>query len=135
MLPLISNIQNEIVKEHYLKKLSEKIDTSYDSLIRQIENKNEKKEEEKFKKVSKQNRREVLEEYLLGLVLQSSDAKRILILAKDVLNVYKFEVPAIGKIFAEIISVIALIIFGLCSKSSTSEKAEAINTLIVSGKS
>lgn len=106
MLPLISNIQNEIVKEHYLKKLSEKIDTSYDSLIRQIENKNEKKEEEKFKKVSKQNRREVLEEYLLGLVLQSSDAKRILILAKDVLNVYKFEVPAIGKIFAEIISVI-----------------------------
>jgi DNA primase len=106
MLPLISNIKNEIVKEHYLKKLSEKIDTSYDSLIRQIENKNEKKEEEKFKKVSKQNRREVLEEYLLGLVLQSSDAKRILILAKDVLNVYKFEVPAIGKIFAEIISVI-----------------------------
>ena len=39
MLPLISVINNEIIKEHYLKKLSERINISFDSLLKQIDKK------------------------------------------------------------------------------------------------
>jgi DNA primase len=117
MLPLISNIQNEIIKEHYLKKLSETISTSYDSLLRQIENKKVEKEEKPFQKAQKQNRNELLEEYLLALLIQSSDSKRMLIKAKDILNKYEFSLPAVGKIFADILSVINAKEFDLKSAS------------------
>lgn len=102
VLPLISLIQNEIVKEHYLKKLSQEIDTSYDSLLKQIERKEDEKEEKVFKVLPKTNRREMLEEYLLSLVIQSDNPRESLVKAKDILSAYKFEVPSIGKIFAEL---------------------------------
>ncbi len=117
MLPLISNIQNEIIKEHYLKKLSEAISTSYDSLQRQIENKTSEKEEKVFQKIQKQDRHELLEEYLLALVIQSIEPKQMLIKVKDVLNKYEFFIPSIGKIFAEILSVINAKDFDLKSSS------------------
>jgi DNA primase len=106
LLPLISSISNEIIKEHYLKKLSETIDISYDSIIKQIDKKDEAIEEGKVFRSNKQNRREVLEEYLLALILQGTDPKELMIKSRDILTQYKFELPAIGKIFAEIISVI-----------------------------
>ena len=37
LLPVIERIENEIVKEHYLKKLSLELDTTYDSLLKQVE--------------------------------------------------------------------------------------------------
>lgn len=117
MLPLISNIQNEIIKEHYLKKLSEKINTSYDALLRQIENKKDEKEEKPFQKTQKQNRNELLEEYLLSLVVQSLEPKKSLIKVKDLLNKYEFSLPAVGKIFAELLSVINAKDFDLKSAS------------------
>jgi len=106
MLPLISTISNEIIKEHYLKKLSETIDISYDSILKQIDKREVEKDERIVKPSSKQNRREVLEEYLLGLILQGSDPKDLMIKSHDILIQYGFELPAIGKIFVEIISVI-----------------------------
>lgn len=117
MLPLISSIQNEIIKEHYLKKLSEAISTSYDSLQRQIENKTQEKEEKIFQKIKKQDRHELLEEYLLALVVQSIEPKQILIKVKDVLNKYEFFLPSVGKIFAEFLSVINAKEFDLKSAS------------------
>jgi DNA primase len=103
MLPLISAIQNEIVKEHYLKKLSDAIDTSYDSLQKQIGRKDDIREEKVFQKVQKSNRKELLEEYLLGLIIQSAAPKELLIKSRDILTSYKFEIPSIGKIFAELL--------------------------------
>lgn len=103
ILPLLSTIQNEIVKEHYLKKLSEAIDTSYDSLLRQIDKKEKGKEEKIFQKTKTTDRRELLEEYLLGLILQSSDPKQMLIKSRDTLTFYKFQIPSIDKIFSELL--------------------------------
>lgn len=104
ILPLISEIQNEIVKEHYIKKLSEAINTSSESLLRQIDKKENKKEEDKvFQKIQKVNRRELLEEYLLGLILQSTSPKHMLVKSKDVLIEYNFMIPSIGKIFSDLI--------------------------------
>ena len=56
ILPLVSAIQNEIVKEHYLKKLSKDLDTSYESIVRQLENKSEEKNDKFIQKVQKINK-------------------------------------------------------------------------------
>ncbi len=106
LLPLISNINNEIIKEHYLKKLSDSINISYDALLRQIDKKESIKEEKSGGMIKRRDRREMLEEYLLALVLQSLDPKQNLIKVKDIMITYKFEIPAIGKIFAEILLVV-----------------------------
>ncbi len=106
MLPLISAINNEIIKEHYLKKLSETIDISYDALVRQIDKKESSPEEKISVKAQKRDKRESDEEFLLALILQSTDPREMIIKSKDVLHEYGFKTPAIGKIFAEIISVI-----------------------------
>lgn len=37
ILPIIMQIENEIVKEHFLKKLSEALDISYESIVRELE--------------------------------------------------------------------------------------------------
>lgn len=105
LLPLFSEINNEIVREHYLKKLSEKIDTSYDSLSRQLDKKEEVLEEKNLVKKQKGTRREVLEAYLLALILQNSNPKEILLKSNDTLSGYEFEIPAIGKIYEELLSV------------------------------
>ena len=105
LLPLFSVISNEIVKEHYLKKLSEKIDISYDSLLKQIDKKDEFKEEKIIIKKQKGTRREVLEEYLLALIVQNSNPKEVLVKINDILTNYEFETPAIGKIYEELLSV------------------------------
>ncbi len=106
LLPLINLIQNEIVKEHYLKKLSEAINISYDSLEKQLDKKEDKNEETvKAFKLQKGDRREMLEEYLLSLVIQATDPKEMTTIAKDILVQYQFKLPSVGKIFAELISI------------------------------
>lgn len=102
VLPLLSSIQNEIVKEHYLKKLSDSIDTSYDSLLRQLEKKEDTSKQAVISKAQRLNRREMLEEYLLSLITQGVSPKELFTRSKDILIEYKFETPSVGKIFAEL---------------------------------
>lgn len=102
IFPLISSIQNEIVKEHYLKKLSQEIDISLDSLVRQLDKKGDDKKVGESVKIEKRDRREVLEEYLLSLIAQGSSPGDLLVKSKDILTEYKFQIPSIGKIFAEL---------------------------------
>lgn len=102
ILPLISSIQNEIVKEHYLKKLSQKIDTSYESLIRQIDKKDDELKKNETVKGQRPDRREMLEGYLLSLILQAQNSRDLLIKSKDILAEYKFRIPSIGMIFADL---------------------------------
>jgi DNA primase len=105
MLPLIDVIQNEIIKEHYLKKLSEAIDTSYDALEKQLEKKDKKEETKPAEVIHNSNRQEMLEEYLLSLVIQALHPSETLVLTDDILVEYKFKVPSIGKIFAQLIEI------------------------------
>ena len=104
ILPLISAVQNEVVKEHYLKKLSQVIDTSYESLITQLYKKEESKTEKVFKKIQIKDRREILEEYLLANILQNSSESNLFIKSKDILTPYEFKILSLGKIFSEIAS-------------------------------
>lgn len=101
ILPALSRIENEIVKEHYLKKLSIELDTSYESLIKQLE-RIEKKEiigqKRAFVKLDKTSRKGVLEEYLLALIVQHDDVKTVLDRVIKTLKDYTFETPSYKKI-------------------------------------
>lgn len=104
LLTKIAGIENEIIKEHYLKKLSHELDTSYESLVKQVE-KIEKKEtfvQDKTSlggaKADGRSRKEILEEYLLALVLQYENPKVILDGVLETLKDYSFEAPSYGKI-------------------------------------
>ena len=72
LLPLLGNITNEIVKEHYLRKVSSQIEISFESLQKELQKlaRKEPTVVDKVTKREKKSREEILEEYLLGLILQ-----------------------------------------------------------------
>lgn len=80
LLPVFAAIDNEIVKEHYLTRLAETIGISYDTLTREIER--QEKQEIAKKPLTlpqtKRPRQEVLEEYVLALLLQAANPKPLL---------------------------------------------------------
>ena len=100
LLPLISNISNEIIKEHYLKNLSKIIDVSLESLAKEVDKLSKVSGEDKIiiPKKDKRTRRELLEEYLLALVIQSQNLSLALEAADKNLGGYKFEVPSYQKV-------------------------------------
>ncbi len=104
MLPLILNIQNEIVKEHYIKKLSREIDTSSESLFRQMDKVGKGNKSLTFAaaKKDKRGRKETIEEYLMALIMQSGDTKKYFDKMAQVLEEYEFEEPSYKKIIDKI---------------------------------
>lgn len=100
ILPLLHGIENEVVKEHYLKKLAQMLDTSYESIIKQESRlASHGGEESMLKKVKdKRPRREVLEEYLLGLLFQSKALKSSFFDSITTRDVSFFSIPAYEKL-------------------------------------
>src|SRR5579862_4305016 len=88
LLPVIAPIKNEIIKEHYIKKISSELDTSYESIVRELEKLQQPRPASAQQPVAKQKRskEELLEEYLLALVLQSDAPKKALADAMEVLS-------------------------------------------------
>lgn len=105
LLPYFLHIENEIVKEHYLRKLSGEIDTSYESILRQTE-KLQRKEKEITRplaqKQKKKERRELLEEYIIALVVQHENILTAITKVKDVLKDFTFSIPAYQKIIEQL---------------------------------
>ncbi len=100
-LPIISRIENEIIKEHYLKKLSAELDTSLDALVKEMERQKKKETaKENIVSISKERRtrREVLEEYLMSLIIQHENPKLALETAINKLSDYEFETASYEKI-------------------------------------
>ena len=99
ILPIISKISNEIVKEHYTKKLAGQLDTSVESINRELAKQDSSKTKDRIiiPKNESKERRELLEEYSLALILQNENTN----LAKaveDEIKKYKFKIPAYQKI-------------------------------------
>jgi DNA primase len=92
LLPLFANISNEIIKEHYLKKLSVIFEISLDSLFKEVSKLQKKGQEDKIEivKKDKRDRREVLEEYLISLVVQSESPQKSVEENNESLATYKF---------------------------------------------
>ncbi|OGH42154.1 MAG: DNA primase [Candidatus Levybacteria bacterium RIFCSPLOWO2_02_FULL_36_8b] len=101
LLPIFAKITNEIVKEHYLRKLSLDLDVSLDALSREIE-KIEKKEVVKdtifVVKKDKRTRIEILEDYLMALLIQHGNPKSILKKCLLILKDYRFKTDSYQKI-------------------------------------
>jgi len=101
LLPIFTKISNEIVKEHYLRKLSLDLEVSLDALNKEVE-KIEKKEVTKdniiISKKDKRSRIEVLEDYLMALIIQNENPKLFLEKITAILRDYKFEGTSYKKI-------------------------------------
>lgn len=101
LLPIFMHIANEIVKEHFLKKLAKELNTSYESLLREIEKIGEKeisKDEIILPSKDRRERTEILEEYLLALIIQSQNSAEIFKYARESLKDYKFRTSSVEKI-------------------------------------
>jgi DNA primase len=72
ILPLFATITNEIVKEHFLRKLSSALTTSYESISRELQRRirREQPTHVRIPVKEKRTRQEVMEEYLMALILQ-----------------------------------------------------------------
>jgi len=109
LLPLFANIANEVVKEHYLKKLSSILDISLESLLKEVEKLQKKDLEDRIiiPTRDKRTRRETLEEYLLALIIQDEDPKKAIEDNKEALTEYKFETLSLQKILENLIAAFA----------------------------
>ncbi|MFH1186666.1 MAG: DNA primase [Candidatus Levyibacteriota bacterium] len=106
LLPFLAQISNEILKEHYLKKISKEIDTSYESLNKEIEKIQSGKKSDitlSYKK-EKRPRREILEEYLIALIIQAKEVKGVLEKELKDLEKYKFFIPSYKKIIENLVN-------------------------------
>lgn len=88
VLPHLVLIENEVVKEHYFRKLAEVLNTSFESIIRQTEKIKIPviKTVEDSKRAKKVSREETIEFYLLSLILQAKDVKRAFDVSFSVLS-------------------------------------------------
>lgn len=103
LLPIIGGIENEVVKEHYLRILANNLNTSFESLSKELEKLKTKKEKEENIVLAKNNgqkkpRREILEEFFLAIFLQDEDPKSFFEREKEFLGDYRFDNPAIERI-------------------------------------
>ncbi len=87
LLPLVAGIKNEIIKEHYLRKIAGLLETSYESIVKEIEREAVKEQAVAVKPIqaSKRAKEEVMEEYLLSLIIQSENPKDVFKKAMDTL--------------------------------------------------
>jgi DNA primase len=88
LLPIIATVKNEIIKEHYLKKIGNELETSYESVVRELEKIQQPRNAQAQQPPEKQKRskEELLEEYLLALIVQNQIPKKALDTAMEVLS-------------------------------------------------
>ena len=106
LLPFFAQISNEVLKEHYLKKLSAEINTSYQSLEKEVLKIQSGRDQDRFvfPKKEPRPRREILEEYFISIVLQSDNPKMVLKRGLETLGNYQF----LGEAFKKIIDSLSL---------------------------
>lgn len=100
-LTFLNDIENEIVKEYYFKKLAKLLDTSYESVVREADKIRLPEKKNEAKAVTKliQNRQELLEDHLLTLILQSPKPKDAMAAAVSVLDTVDLITPNVKSIF------------------------------------
>ncbi len=99
ILFLIRHINNEIVKEHYIKLLAKTLDISADVLLREMDRIARKeviKQEVTLPKEHK-SREETLEEYLVALLVQSANPPQEVIKVQTLLEDYQWRVGSYPK--------------------------------------
>lgn len=103
-LPILSQIDNEVIKEHYLKKLAQTLETSYESVLRQS-NKNVAKPQIVLntKKKESRSREDITESYLLSLIVQSKNPFKSINSATPILEGIELSMPSLNRLWTEIV--------------------------------
>lgn len=105
-LSYIAGIENEVIKEHYLRKLAESLDTSFDAISRQAD-----KNIKPFTKPSGAEplwggaqlpHGEVLEIYLLSLIFQSENPKKTLVTVRTILKDVPLSTLSLEKVLIQL---------------------------------
>ncbi|HMS22214.1 MAG TPA: DNA primase [Candidatus Levybacteria bacterium] len=99
-IPYLSVIDNQVIKEHYLKKLAVALDTSFDAVLRQAE-------KEKSAKVTKtlpidlkkKTREDVISVYLFALILQSPHMLEAIRTVDSIISDVAWVMPVYQKLF------------------------------------
>lgn len=107
LLPLFGQIRNAIVKEHFLRKLSSELQTSYESIVKELDRAGKK---DNFVKANvtqkavgaKRPQEEVLEEYLLALFIQHTHPKHLVGAAMNILEKILPQETAYQKIYVHL---------------------------------
>lgn len=105
LLPLLTGIKNEIIKEHYLRKTANLLDTSYESIVKEAERlivKGHKAEVKTILKI-KRPKEEIMEEYLLSLIIQNEDTEEAVKIVIASLRDYLPKDRACQKIFHQLL--------------------------------
>src|SRR3989338_987674 len=101
LLPVFGIIENEIVKEHYLKRLSEELNTTYESIGRELDRALGKPSVEDHIKAAvkvRKKRSEILEEYLFSLLIQHPNPKEGIEKVSAILADFEFDLPVYRRI-------------------------------------
>lgn len=110
----LAPIENLVVKNHYLKKLAAILSISQDDLETQLDKEFRKtqlsrqlgSQEQAVQTKITISRQQLLEEYLLSLLLQSQKPSDYLLLISNRLSFEDFNHPALGKIFQILNSIV-----------------------------
>jgi len=102
VVPFLAKISNSIVQSHYIKYLSRELGVTEDSVETAIVNFQKKKLSPRpsaADPISKKTQRdEILEEYLLSLLIQSNDVKKYFSYAMSILVTGDFNLPSVKRI-------------------------------------
>lgn len=106
VIPFLAKIQNEIIKNHYLKKLAQVLEVSEEAILKEI-NKIERTSppsavDSLSGQAAKKDREEVLMEYLLALFIQSPTPKTFLPQIRKILEENLLKSPLYQKIFQKL---------------------------------
>ncbi len=80
LLPFIANIKNEIIKEHYIRKISNDLQTSYESIAKEMQRLQQKELRPRpivTVPKTKRPQEEILEEYLLAVIVQGNQPQKL----------------------------------------------------------
>lgn len=134
-IPFLSVIDNEVIKEHYLKKLAEKLETSLDAVTKEAEKDKSKKETKIVSAiVAKISREDLISQYLFSLILQSPNILEHLRLVDSLLE----DVPLISSAYERLFKILkseaekdSLFSLESFSKTIPSELLDAYDTAYI----
>lgn len=105
-LPFLAAIENEVIKEHFFKKLGGAIDATLEAIIKQSGKSGRKDPAAKSKANaggSKVIPEEIAESYLVSMIFQSENPKQVLQVVRNILS----EVPLTSPSFEKLLSYLA----------------------------
>ncbi len=103
-LPMLSQIDNEVIKEHYLKKLAQTLETSYESVLRQS-NKTISKPRivPNIPKKEARTREEITETYFLALMVQAKNPYNAITQTMPIFDGIELTYPAYQRLWTELL--------------------------------